>query len=246
MIMKTKLWPCFAIAVVVTMAALASCNANNSSQPEDDLGIKSAGEKRAANLAMIAAARQTIQDGDLILRTGTDFSSEQVKQFSKKDKTYSHGGIAFHDGDEIYIYHVVPDYYHVTDKVRREKLDSFCNPAQNLGFAVARYKMDSAEVRVFHDYLHEQYQKKIPFDMTFDLTSDDSMYCSEMIKKGLILATKDRIHIENEKFQDRSKFKLITQHLKMKQNQFLGREYVPIDHLFVRPDCQVIKRYIYE
>lgn len=240
--MKMKWWVYF-IAIVI----LASCNSNNASErAEDDLGIKSADDKRASNLAMITAARQTIQNGDLILRTGTDFSSEQVKQFSKKDKTYSHGGIAFHEGDEIYIYHVVPDYYHVKDKVRKETLDSFCNPAQNLGFAVARYRMDSAEVSVFRNYLDEQYQKKIPFDMTFDLTSDDSMYCSEMIKKGLILATNNRIQIENDKFQDRSKFKLITQHLKMKQNQFLGREYVPIDHLFVRPDCQVIKRYLYE
>lgn len=242
--MKTKLWLYFAIAIT---AVLASCNSNNASQQrEDDLGIKSAGEKQAINLAMINEARQTIEDGDLILRTGTDFSSEQIKQLSKKDKTYSHGGIAFHDGNDVYVYHVVSDYYHLTDKVRKEKLDSFVVPAQHLGFAVARYKIDSAEVKVFHNYLDEQYQKKIPFDMSFDLRSDDSMYCSEMIKKGLILATKDRIHIQNEKFQDRSKFKLITQHLKMKQNQFEGREYVPIDHLFDHPDCQVIKRYIYE
>ena len=240
--MKMKWWLYF-----IAMVILASCNSNNASErAEDDLGIKSADEKRASNLAIITAARQTIQDGDLILRTGTDFSSEQIKQLSKKDKTYSHGGIAFHDGDDIYVYHVVSDYYHVKDKVRKEKLDSFCNPAQNLGFAVARYTMDSAEINVFHNYLDEQYQKKIPFDMSFDLRSDDSMYCSEMIKKGLILATKNRIQLENEKFEDRSKFKLITQHLKMKQHQFAGREYVPIDHLFVRPDCQVIKRYLYE
>jgi Permuted papain-like amidase enzyme, YaeF/YiiX, C92 family len=238
--MRTKLWLFFALAI------LASCNSNNAPQPEDDLGIKSANEKRSNNLAMIAEARKGIKDGDLILRTGTDFSSEQVKQFSHKDKTYSHGGIAFHDSGDIYVYHVVPDYYHVTDKVRKEKLDSFCNPVQNLGFAVARYQMDSAEIGVFRNYLNEQYKKQIPFDMKFDLVSNDSMYCSEMIKKGLMLATNNRIHIENEKFRDRSKYKLITQHLKMKEKQFEGMEYVPIDHLFVRPDCQVIKRYLYE
>jgi hypothetical protein len=240
LIMK-RLW------LYAAIAALASCNSNNAAQqPEDDLGIRSATEKRTSNLAMITNARQLIRDGDLVLRTGNDFSSEQVKQFSRKDKTYSHGGIAFHDSGDIYIYHVVPDYYHVTDKVRKEKLDSFCNPAQNLGFAVARYQMDPAEITVFRGYLNEQYRKQIPFDMTFNLRSDDSMYCSEMIKKGLILATKDRIHIENEKMLDRSKYKLIMQHLKMKEKQFAGTEYVPVDHLFVRPDCQVIRRYLYE
>lgn len=244
MIMKTKLWLSLATAVALI---LSSCSSTDSSkEPGDDLGIKSASEKKAANLAMINAAAQTIQDGDLILRTGRDFSSEQVKQFSKKDKTYSHGGIAFREGNDIYIYHVVPDYHHVTDKVRKEKLDSFCNPAENHGFAVARYKMDSAEVKIFRDYLDQQYQKKIPFDKTFDLTSDDSMYCSEMIKKGLVLATKGRIEIENDKLTDRSKYKLIAQYFKVKEKQFAGRAYVPIDHLFVRPDCEVIKRYLYE
>jgi hypothetical protein len=238
--MKKILWLYFAIT------SLAACNSNNAAQPEDDLGIKSATEKLKSNLVMVTDARSIIKNGDLILRTGNDFSSEQVKQFSMKDKTYSHGGIAFYDSGDIYIYHVVPDYYHVKDKVRKEKLDSFCNPAQNLGFAVARYEMDSAEIKIFHDYLDEQYRKKIPFDITFNLANDDSMYCSEMIKKGLILATKDRIHIENEKMLDRSKYRLIMQHLKMKQKDFAGTEYVPIDHLFVRPDCKVIKRYVYE
>ncbi|HYC27830.1 MAG TPA: YiiX/YebB-like N1pC/P60 family cysteine hydrolase [Chitinophagaceae bacterium] len=238
--MKTRLWLYLAIMV------MAACNSNSAPETEDDLGIKSAAEKNKDNLAMVTDARSFIKDGDLILRTGNDFSSEQVKQFSKKDKTYSHGGIAFHDSGDIYIYHVVPDYYHIKDKVRKEKLDSFCNPTQNLGFAIARYEMDSSEIRVFHDYLDQQYQKKIPFDMTFNLASDDSMYCSEMIKKGLILATNDRIHIENEKMLDRSKYRLIMQHLKMKQKDFVGTDYVPIDHLFIRPDCKVIKRYIYE
>lgn len=238
--MKKRLW------LYLAIMALAACNSNSAPPPEDDLGIKSAVEKNKSNLSMVAEGRNNIHDGDLILRTGTDFSSEQVKLFSKKDKTYSHGGIAFHDSGDIYIYHVVPDYYHVTDKVRKEKLDSFCNPAQNLGFAIARYEMDSAEIKIFRDYLDQQYKKKIPFDMTFNLASDDSMYCSEMIKKGLILATKDRIHIENEKMLDRSKYRLIMQHLKMKQKDFVGTEYVPIDHLFVRPDCKVIKRYVYE
>jgi Permuted papain-like amidase enzyme, YaeF/YiiX, C92 family len=232
----------------VSILFLIACNSKGEAPPatDDDVVIKTAQQRLESNLAMIADARKTIQDGDLILRTGTDFSSEQVKYFSKKDQTYSHGGIAFHDSGDIYIYHVVPDYFHIKDKVRKEKLDSFCNPAQNLGFGVARYQMQPEEIAVFRKYLHKQYEKQIPFDMVFDLKSDDSMYCSEMIKKGLILATKGRISLENEKFTDRNKYKLIRQHLKLQEREFAGREFIPIDHLFVRSDCQVLKRYLYE
>jgi hypothetical protein len=240
--MRPQLWQFLFIFL------LAACGGNNeAAQPDDDhLGIKSADEKKTANLAMIDDAKNIIHDGDVVLRTGNDYSSGQVKEFSLKDKTYSHGGIAYHDSGRIYVYHVVPDYFHVKDKVRKELLDSFCNPANNIGFGLARYKMDTAEVRIFHEYLHEQYLKKIPFDIKFNLKTDDSMYCSEMIKKGLILATKDRIHLENVKFSDRSKFKVIKQYLKMQEKEFSGREFVPIDHLFMNPYAEVVKRYIYE
>lgn len=240
--MKLRLWQFLFILL------LAACGGNNeAAQSEDDhLGIKTADEKKEANLAKIEEARKTIQDGDLVLRTGNDYSSEQVKQFSQKDKTYSHGGIAFHDSGNIYVYHVVPDYFHIKDKVRKELLDSFCNPVNNLGFGIARYKMDTAEVRVFHEYLDKQYQKKIPFDVVFDMKSDDSMYCSEMIKKGLILATNNRIHLGNIRFSDRSKYKVVKQYLKMQEKDFVGREFVPIDHLFVNPHAEVLKRFVFE
>lgn len=238
--MKLQLWQ------FIFILLLAACNNEAAKTDDEHLGIKSADEKKETNLAMIENAKKTIRDGDLILRTGNDYSSDQVKQFSLKDKTYSHGGIAFHDSGNVYIYHVVPDYFHIKDKVRKEIIDSFCNPVNNLGFGIARYKMDSSEIRVFHDYLDKQYQKKIPFDIVFDLRSDDSMYCSEMIKKGLILATNNRIHLENIKFNDRSKFKVVKQYLKMQEKDFKGREFVPIDHLFMNPHAQVIKRFIYE
>jgi hypothetical protein len=240
--MKPQLWQ------FLFMILLAACGGNNevAKSEDDNLGIKTADEKKVANLAMIEDAKKTIQDGDLVLRTGNDYSSEQVKQFSQKDKTYSHGGIAFHDSGNIYVYHVVPDYFHIKDKVRKELLDSFCNPVNNIGFGIARYKLDTTELRIFHEYLGKQYQKKIPFDVVFDLKSDDSMYCSEMIKKGLILATKDRIHIENIRFSDRSKYKVVKQYLKMQEKDFVGREFVPIDHLFTNPNCEVLKRFVFE
>lgn len=240
--MKPQLWQFLFIVL------LAACGGNNeAAQPEDDhLGIKTADEKKVANLAMIDDTKKTIHDGDLVLRTGNDYSSEHIKMFSPKDKTYSHAGIAFHDSGNVYVYHVVPDYFHVKDKVRKELLDSFCNPAQNFIFGIARFDMDSSEIRVFREYLDKQYQKKIPFDITFDIKSNDSMYCSEMIRKGLILATNNRIQIETARFSDRSLYKLVKQHLKMTEKQFIGREFVPIDNLFLNPHAQVVKRYTYE
>jgi len=200
---------------------------------------------KSVNDTIILRARQIIQTGDLVLRTGTDFSSDQVKDLSLTDKTYSHGGIALVQNDSIYIYHVEPDYYYITDKVRKEPLDSFCNPEKNYGIGIARYNLSDVERQKFIDYLDDQYQKKIPFDGRFLLNTNDSMYCSEMIKKGLSLATSGRITIEPIRFNDRRKFRLIKRYFKLREEQFINREIIPIDHLYLNQECTLLKKYVY-
>lgn len=200
---------------------------------------------KSVNDTILLNAKSQIQTGDLILRTGTDFSSEQVKAFSKDDQTYSHGGIAVVEKEGIFVYHVEPDYYYITDKVRKEPIDSFCNPDKNLGIGIARYQMTDDEKKVFIDYLDQQYQHKIPFDMYFMLNSDDSLYCSEMIRKGLLKATNNRISIEIQPLTDRSKFRLIKRYFKLQEKQFINRELIPIDRLFLNPNCTLLKKYVF-
>ena len=235
---------------LVLVLFLVSCGAKDEAADttKADLGIKTAEERLAANVALIDSAKNIIKDGDLLLRTGIDFSSNHTRELSTKEKVYSHGGIALRDSvsGELYICHVEPDFFHVNDKVRKESLDSFCNPAKNTGFAVARYNLTPQELSTFKRYLEKQYKKRIPFDMRFDVTTNDSMYCTEMIKKGLIEATNNRIHIENTRFYDRSKYKVVKQYLKLTEKEYIGRLYVPVDHLYLRPDCTVIKRYVFE
>ena len=165
---------------------------------------------------------------------------------SQKDKTYSHGGIAFLDSGDVYVYHIDTEFGHTNDKVRKEKMDSFCNPAKNLGLGLARYNLDSTENKALIAYMDKLYVKQIPFDWRFDVTTDDSLYCSEMIMKGLKAATKNRIQIETLGFNDRSKYRVIMQNLKLTEKELRNRIYVPVDGLYIRPDCQVLKRYVFE
>jgi hypothetical protein len=195
---------------------------------------------------MMQDARKIIQPGDLVLRTGTDYSSEQIKALSKQDPTYSHGGIAFMDSGKIYIYHVESDYQHIRDKVRKELLDSFCNPAKNLGFAVARYTLAPEQKEQLLTYMEKQYQQKVTFDMQFDLATDDKMYCSEMIKKGLAQATGNKIIIATDHITDRNKFKVIKRYFKLTEKQIVTRDIIPIDHLYLNPWCTVLKRYPFQ
>ena len=202
--------------------------------------------KRAAtNDSILSEARTLIQSGDLILRTGTDFSSDEVKTISPDDKTYSHAGIAVKEENQVYVYHVEPDYYYINDKVRKELLDSFCNPSKNLGIGIARYNLREEQRIAFIHYIDSQYRKKVPFDIHFKLDTDDSMYCSEMILKGLATATSGELMLPTLRFNDKSKFKIIRQYMKLEEKDFVNREIIPIDRLFLNPRCRVLKRYLY-
>lgn len=197
------------------------------------------------NDSLVKHVKTQLQEGDLLLRKGTDFSSEQVKDMSKQEKIYSHGGIVIFDSGSWYVYHVEPDFFYVKDKVRKEPVDSFLNRSHNAAFAHGRYKLDSAERKVFLSYLDEQYRKKVSFDMTFDLKTDDKMYCSEMIRKGLYKASGGRVSIEIQRLTDKSKYKIIKQYFKVPEKRFANMEIIPIDRLYLNPQCEMIQRYTY-
>jgi hypothetical protein len=197
------------------------------------------------NDSIINKAAALIRTGDLILRTGTDFSSDEVKAISPSDKTYSHAGIALVDSSGIFVYHIEPDHLHVGDKVRKEPLDSFCNPQKNMGIAIARYDLSLSEKSIFLSYMEKQYSNKIPFDIHFDLRSTDSMYCSEMIRNGLSLATNRRLLLPTYRFNDRNKYKIMRQYLRLPEKSIANREIIPIDHLFINPNCRMISRFLF-
>lgn len=227
--------------------ALTGCNGTEQAAGNStDVVAQEIKEVKAENKAMLDDARKIIQSGDLVLRTGTDYSSEQIKALSKQDATYSHGGIAFVDSGVVYVCHVETDYFHITNKVKKEPLDSFCNPAKNLGFAVARYTMTDEEKKKFLDYLNQRQAQQVAFDIKFDLATDDKMYCSEMIYKGLAAATNKRILIATDRITDRNKFKLIKRYFKLTEKQIVARDIIPIDHLYLNPWCTVLKRYPFQ
>ena len=126
--------------------------------------------------------------------------------------------------------------------MRKEPIDSFCDPSKNEGFAVGRYDLNEDERKKFLDYLHKQYESKVAFDIVFDLKSNDKMYCSEMIRKGLLEATDRRISIKVDKLDDRRKYKLIKQYFKVPEQRFANMDVIMIDQLYLNPHCQLIQQ----
>lgn len=139
----------------------------------------------------IRSARHSVKDGDLILRTGNDFTSLSLRLFSRKDKTYSHAGIASVEDGKVYVYHAIGGEDNPNEKLRKDRFEVFCNPRTNLGFGIYRYDFSALIHQRLDSIIKKYYQEEIPFDMQFDLKTDDRMYCAEFVYKSVIRASRD-------------------------------------------------------
>ena len=174
----------------------------------------------------IAKINHQIQSGDLITRTGNDFTSESLRQLNQREKTYSHCGIASIEHDSIFIYHALGGEFNPDQKLRRDPLDLFANPEGNRGMGVFRYQISSTQVERLILTIRHFYRSGIMFDLNFDLKSDDRMYCAEFVYKSLLIATENKLPFNISHIKD---FK------------FIG-----VDDLFLQPSCKEILRIIYK
>ncbi len=181
-------------------------------------------EEQKATMAFeqIYKVKDLVESGDLILRTGKDYTSEVMKKLSQHDKTYSHCGIASWENDTLFVYHALGGEWNPDQKLRRDQFELFCNPYENRGFGIFRYKINDVQQKNIITQAHRFYEQGVMFDMKFDLATDDRMYCSEFVYKTIEKATKDSIEFNTT----------ILNHIK----------FVAVDNLFVNPFCNEIKR----
>lgn len=206
---------------------LVACNPgqyNNIPVPIQKDSLK---EVKIINAALdsIHSNETIVMQGDIIMRTGRDFTSETMRNLCTNDKTYSHCGIASFENDSLFVYHAIGGEWNPDQKLRRDPFDFFCNPFENRGFGIFRYKLTPGENQRLIGLVHKFYGEGIMFDMRFDLASDDRMYCTEFVYKLIEGASKNKISLSTTTLN----------HVR----------FVAPDNLFINPDCTEIKRVIF-
>ncbi len=163
---------------------------------------------------IIQKAAALLQDGDLVVRTGNDFVSYVLRQFSKTDNTYSHCGLIRIVDGKAWVYHAIGGEDHPNAHLQRSSFASFCDPQYNTGFGIFRYDLTGKQKKKLDSLIFTYYRQKIPFDMKFDLQTDSSFYCAEFVYKVLNRATRSSYIPAS----------------------YLGNfKYVAIDNLYVNP-----------
>jgi hypothetical protein len=231
------------LGVIVLVAVAAGCRRTQASDTESQPGMGRYDQRKsdADILQYIKENKAKVKNGDLIERADDDLVSESMRNFSKKDKTFSHCGLAFIEDGDIYVYNNMAGEENKSEKMMREPYDSFVSPYKKNGFGIFRYTLTDAEIEKLHQVTKENYTKGMLFDKTFDLKTDDKMYCAEMIYKFLNTATMGRVLLPTSKIQN----------FRVRDPKYKGLvlkefEYVGLDDLFLNPFCKSIVRISYK
>src|SRR6478752_6230688 len=94
----------------------------------------------------IDSVKNKIATGDLIVRTGNDFTSESLRSLCQRDQTYSHCGIASVENDTIFVYHSLGGEWNPDQKIRRDPIEVFAEPYTNRGIGIFRFPLEKAEI----------------------------------------------------------------------------------------------------
>jgi hypothetical protein len=193
---------------------------------------------------MIEDGLSRLKEGDLVVRMNRDPSSRFIKYFNHKDKNFSHSGIVLFEHGYPYVYHIINGEENPDQKIRMDSLSHFCSPKRNLAFGVYRYDMSATEICRLKATVHKWYSKRIRFDSLFNLSSDDRMYCSEMVSKAVMEATGNRIMIQPIRLT-LAEAGCLTAYSRLPISYTNGLSVIPIDALYMNPFCILVKKYDY-
>lgn len=233
-------------ATLLTLTILCGCQ-NQEKEPKP---IAVAAGQLPGRWKLVQAAIDSIREGDLILRCGNDMTSFMLKDFSQTEKVFSHSGLAFKWHDTLYVYHNMAGDLNPDEVMRKDRIDSFLTPVSNVGFGIYRYDLDSTELAALKQEVFRHYDNKLPFDMSFDLSTEDRMYCVEMIAKSIEKASSGRIRFTRSIVNADLKRKYLKMALQKKvlpsRESANQREYLAIDNLYLNPHCRVVNKTIFE
>lgn len=189
---------------------------------DDKIGYSPINSNLEADFNSIDSSKSLIENGDVIFRNGIDEVSQAARSMNRKDTSYSHCGLVFIENGTPFVYHALGGSYNPSQKLKRELLDSFCNPKENNAFGIYRYNLKKEESTKLDSVVKGYYKAGLKFDMFFNYFSDDKMYCSEFVFKSLNGSVKGAY----------------TKYLRLDTIPF----GVTTDDIFLNENCRLIKK----
>jgi hypothetical protein len=137
----------------------------------------------------------SLHSGDLIFRHGRGVISNMLMSFSQHESKYSHVGIISIENKKPFVYHAIGGEENISNKLRKDPLEVFCNPSAVHAFGIYRLDLDQCRLSKVDSIVKKQFDKGLEFDTKFDMSTDDKMYCSEFIYKTIMKVVNERNYL---------------------------------------------------
>ncbi len=126
-----------------------------------------------------------LNNGDIIFRRGGSAMSFCVRAVDDKG-FYTHIGIAAEINGKFYAIHSVPDEVPTGDfdRVKMEPINDFFEDDKALNGAVYRTKFSAEDLKIVTDETLRFYEKKVPFDDSYNIEDSTEIYCSELLVRS--------------------------------------------------------------
>jgi hypothetical protein len=122
-----------------------------------------------------------LQDGDLIFRRGRSVESHAVLITDSKSR-FSHVGIICIENETPFVIHAVPgENKNGPDYIRKEKVTDFLAPGNASEFSIYRSRFSKEINTMAAQIANRLYHEKVLFDKSFDLTTTNQIYCTELV-----------------------------------------------------------------
>jgi hypothetical protein len=229
------------LCLLLTVAiALSACRDEPKPSPETIVLPKDHTKEVATNVTQLV---NTAQEGDLVVRLNDDILSSQLRFFNDSDKTFSHSGIVVSRSGQKMVCSILPGAAG-TNPMNYTPIDSFVDPKTNVICALFRYDLTPAERTSFLANIEALSHKRIYFDSTVNILSDDSLYCSEMIYKTLNSATNNRLPFTLRPIPAKMQstvYKFFRG--RVGRDVIATRQMIYIDNLYRIPQCRELMRF---
>lgn len=173
-----------------------------------------------ANISAIDSGIHILQQGDIVVRTGNDFTSTMFCKMNQTDKTYSHCGIVMLENGYPYVYHSIGGEDNPNEVLRRDSASFWFSPAHNTGFGILRFSFTQPQADSLKQITLRYYHARKKFDMDFDLKDDNKLYCAELVYKAMNYAMNDTAFIQ--------------------PSYWMGKEYVAVDNITLNSHAHLI------
>lgn len=131
------------------------------------------------NIEEVEIDKSIFKNGDIILINGKSFKSRIVRLNDHSVNSFSHAGIIKIDCHDIFVIHSTPSK---EEGIICESIKQFLFSEDLDNWALFRMKNLTDELSTSVIKSAEYFLKaKIPFDKSFDLSTNDELYCTELI-----------------------------------------------------------------